>query len=96
MALVAAVPRERIPAVLLALSARLINDDGEPAPEARRPPLTSDLVDAVQMANRLGVPPSWVRYETRAGRLPSVRIGRYVRYRPADVEAALAARGRNR
>jgi excisionase family DNA binding protein len=39
------------------------------------------LVDAGEVAERLGVPVTWVREATRAGYLPHVRLGRYRRYR---------------
>lgn len=45
----------------------------------------SELVDSVELAARLRVPPSWVRSRTRARtprpeRIPCVRLGRYVRF----------------
>jgi excisionase family DNA binding protein len=43
-------------------------------------------MDAEQVAQLLAVPVSWVRAETRAGRLPHLALGRYRRY---DREAAL-------
>jgi excisionase family DNA binding protein len=48
--------------------------------------MTDRLVDAAAVADRLGVPVSWVRETTRAGALPHVRLGRYVRYQLADVD----------
>jgi excisionase family DNA binding protein len=45
----------------------------------------TELLTAAELAERLKVPKSWVYAETRAGRLPHVRLGpRYRRYR-ADV-----------
>jgi excisionase family DNA binding protein len=38
------------------------------------------LLDAAEVAERLAVPVSWVRAETRAGRLPCLALGRYRRY----------------
>jgi excisionase family DNA binding protein len=38
------------------------------------------LLTAEQVAERLSVPTSWVRQETRAGRMPSLELGRYRRY----------------
>jgi excisionase family DNA binding protein len=35
---------------------------------------------AAEVAELLAVPESWVRRETRADRLPHVRLGRYCRY----------------
>lgn len=40
----------------------------------------SRLVDAPAVAEHLGVPTSWVREQTRQGRVPHVPLGRYVRY----------------
>lgn len=45
------------------------------------------LLNAGEIATLLGVPESWVRQETRAGRMPCVELGRYRRYDRADVLA---------
>jgi excisionase family DNA binding protein len=42
--------------------------------------VTEVLLTAVQVAERLSVPESWVRQETRAGRMPCLELGRYRRY----------------
>lgn len=47
------------------------------------------LLTAVEVAERLSVPESWVREATRSGAMPHVELGRYRRYRAADVEAWL-------
>lgn len=47
--------------------------------------MTERLVDAQAVAERLGVPASWVRESTRSGAMPHVRLGRYVRYDLDDV-----------
>jgi excisionase family DNA binding protein len=47
------------------------------------------LLDAVELADRLGVPASWVRESARSGAIPCVRLGRYVRFDLADAEAWL-------
>ncbi len=44
------------------------------------------------MARRLNVKESWVRSEQRAGRIPFVQVGRYVRFRAAEVEAVIVRR----
>jgi excisionase family DNA binding protein len=49
------------------------------------------LIDAKAVAERLGVPESWVRESARSGAIPHVRLGRYVRFDLADVEAWLEA-----
>jgi excisionase family DNA binding protein len=47
------------------------------------------LLDAKAIADRLGVPESWVRESARSGAMPCVQLGRYVRFDLADVEAWL-------
>jgi excisionase family DNA binding protein len=42
--------------------------------------VTERLLSASEVAERLNVPESWVRAETRANRLPHVQLGRYRRY----------------
>jgi len=47
------------------------------------------LVDAAEMAGILGTPENWVRDKARAGVLPFIRMGHYVRFEPpAVIEAA--------
>ena len=49
--------------------------------------MTESLLTAAEVAERLSVPESWVREQTRAGRLPHLELGRYRRYEwPAVVE----------
>jgi excisionase family DNA binding protein len=52
--------------------------------------VTERLVDAKAVAELLGVPVSWVREQTRAGAIPHVRLGRYVRFDEAAVRAWVA------
>jgi excisionase family DNA binding protein len=49
------------------------------------------LVDAAEVADRLGVPKSWVLESARSGAIPHVRLGRYVRFDVADVDAWIAS-----
>jgi excisionase family DNA binding protein len=45
------------------------------------------LLDAGAVAQRLGVPTSWVAEQARSGTIPHLRLGRYVRFEwPAVVE----------
>lgn len=45
------------------------------------------LLTAAEVAKRLSVPESWVRQETREGRMPHLALGRYKRYEwPAVVD----------
>lgn len=56
-------------------------------------PLSNRLLTPVELADRWGVPKSQVYRLAREGRVPAVWIGRYVRFRPAEVEAFEAAGG---
>ncbi len=40
----------------------------------------------------LGVPASWVYSQTRAGGIPTVRLGRYYRYRREAIETWISER----
>ena len=51
----------------------------------------STLMLASEVADLLKVTPAWVYAETRRGRLPHIRLGRYVRYRRAAIDAWLDA-----
>ena len=42
--------------------------------------MSDRLLTASEVAERLSVPESWVRAETRAGRIPHLALGRYKRY----------------
>lgn len=44
-------------------------------------PAADRLLNATEAAALLSVPESWVREQTRRGRFPHIRLGRYVRYR---------------
>jgi excisionase family DNA binding protein len=48
------------------------------------------LLTAVEVAELLAVPLSWVREATREGRLPHLALGRYRRYQRPAIEAWLA------
>ena len=50
--------------------------------------MTNDrLLSADEVAELLNVPVRWVRDKTRDGTIPSVPLGRYVRYDELDVVA---------
>lgn len=49
--------------------------------------MTVPLLDAEGVSELLGVPKTWVLAEARADRIPHIRLGRYVRFDPADLEA---------
>jgi excisionase family DNA binding protein len=48
------------------------------------------LLTAGDVAELLGVPKSWVYEQSRAGRIPTVTLGRYRRYRREAIEAWVA------
>jgi excisionase family DNA binding protein len=52
--------------------------------------MSERLLDADAVADRLNVPKSWVLESARAGAIPHVRLGRYVRFSWPDVQEWLA------
>jgi excisionase family DNA binding protein len=52
------------------------------------------LLDAKQAGALLNVPASWVLAEARADRIPHVRLGKYVRFDVAELDAWWRARAR--
>jgi excisionase family DNA binding protein len=54
---------------------------GAPRPRQGGPLLTAD-----QVGQLLGVPKSWVYEQSRKGRIPTVTLGRYRRYRAEAIE----------
>jgi excisionase family DNA binding protein len=54
--------------------------------------IEGELLSAEQIAARFNVKASWVHEWARLGKLPYVQLGRYRRFKLADVEAALAQR----
>ena len=53
--------------------------------------MSERLLTAPELAERLAVPKSWILESARSGAMPCVRLGRYVRFDLADVEAWLAS-----
>jgi hypothetical protein len=53
-------------------------------PNTTHQPMPSrEMIDAEELAKRWGLPPSWVREQTRsraADPLPCIRFGKYVRF----------------
>ena len=45
------------------------------------------LLDAKAAGDLLGVPPTWLLAQARLNRVPHVRLGKYVRFDPADIES---------
>lgn len=67
--------------------------DPSPATSGSRRPseeidgLPGGLLTAEQVAQLLGVPRTWVYEQSRCGRIPTVTLGRYRRYRREAIEA---------
>ena len=89
-----AIPLEQIPVVLAFLSARLLCEGSTRSSERPKGALDDKFLTAGQLAERLNLNQSWIRSEERLGRIPSIRAGKYVRFRLSDVEQALAERRR--
>ena len=51
--------------------------------------MTGGLLTAHEVAELLGVPTSWVYAQSRSGRIPTVNLGRYRRYRREAIESWL-------
>jgi excisionase family DNA binding protein len=60
--------------------------------EAGRPAvdLTQPLLSVHQAAGMLSVRPSWIYDAARRGQLPSVRLGKHVRFLRSDLECWVA------
>ncbi|HUO05404.1 MAG TPA: helix-turn-helix domain-containing protein [Candidatus Binataceae bacterium] len=91
------IPVGMIPAVLACLTTRLLAEgdagrDQEPNGSSAAEP--ERLLTAGEIAKHLSVPESWVRNEERRGRIPGVRIGKYVRFRASEIERKLALQTR--
>lgn len=48
---------------------------------------SEQLMTAQEVAGRLGVPASWVYEQSRQGRIPTVQVGRYRRFRREAIDA---------
>ncbi len=55
---------------------------------------TGTLLTADELAEVLGVPTGWVYRQSREGHIPTVRLGRYYRYRLAAIERWIVERER--
>jgi excisionase family DNA binding protein len=71
--------------------------DTDAGAEGGKPPAGGQFLTRSEAARYLGVPPSTVYQWARSGRLPCVvTLGGHARFRPADLDAAKAARPRRR
>ena len=62
---------------------------GVSALESTEQDFSERLLTAAEVAERLHVPETWVREQTRAGQLPYLELGRYRRYEWSAVVAWL-------
>ena len=51
------------------------------------------LLTAVEMAEMLAVPVSWIYGKTSSGEIPHVKVGRYVRFKAGEVLRWVEHRG---
>lgn len=67
-----------------------------PEPEIQAVPRPEDipgrLIDVRELAQILNVPVSWLYEHTRKGAIPSIRVGKYVRFNPQEVLAFFRAK----
>ena len=56
------------------------------SPAEHPSPGAAPLLTAAEVAALLGVPKTWVYEQSRLGRIPTVTLGRYKRYRRAAIE----------
>lgn len=61
----------------------------------KRNDLKAALVSLPDMAERLGVPPRWLKEQAEAGRVPCLRVRRELMFHDATTEAAVLAMAGN-
>ncbi len=59
---------------------------------APKPPVAGALLSEQDAATYLGTTPRHVRELRTTGRLTFIRVGRFIRFAPADLDAFIAAR----
>ncbi len=82
--------REQQVKLLTELVAKLL------APPPPAAPVAPRLLSAADLAQRWGVPVSWVREQYRGGRLKGRKLGKYIRFAESDIldfEASDHAKG---
>jgi hypothetical protein len=53
---------------------------------------TTIYTSAMELANELGLPLAWLKAEAKAGRIPSLRVGRRQLFNVESVQRTLAER----
>jgi excisionase family DNA binding protein len=67
-------------------------ESAQTEPEAMASAPSKTLLTAHDVASMLGVPVSWVYARSRTGEIPTVKLGRYYRYRLETIESWLGSR----
>jgi excisionase family DNA binding protein len=70
--------------------AALPSDETAGSADRAGEPAAGGLLTAGEIAARLGVKPGWIYRQSRAGRIPTVKLGRYYRYQLEAIETWLA------
>ncbi len=79
-------PPDELPRVVGALSEALaVAQRRLVEPQPVQTSTDGRLVTADEMAEQLGIKKSWLLDMARQGRVPHVKLGRYVRFMPAEV-----------
>lgn len=92
LAWVRSLTREQLPAASLELASLQCAIAARLAEAGDKAPASDTLLTASELGRVLHLNESWIRNQQRAGKIPSVKCGRYVRFRIADVAAALEAK----
>ena len=56
--------------------------------------MTPRLLDAKAAGELLGVPPTWLLAQARKDGVPHIRLGKYVRFDPDDLEGWMVSQKR--
>ena len=80
----------RLDAVVAAVTAGHVNATANGA--GVRPSESMKLVGVRELAAMHGPPASWWYANAEAGKVPSYKIGKYIRFKPSEIEAWLQTR----
>ena len=69
-----------------------MRQDRSHQPAASEPPELSALIDIATLADRLGVTERFVRRLVEERRVPFLKIGKFVRFHPDDIDHWVSAR----
>jgi excisionase family DNA binding protein len=79
-------------AELADLVAERVRGNGGRSSRAAETTGTGTLLTADELAEILGVPTGWIYRQSRAGTIPTVKLGRYYRYRLEAIERWIVER----